>query len=309
MSIKAVPDRKEKLSPPVLMICASLLFATMGACVKFASADYGTAEIVFYRGIVGAMMMALVIHVRGGTLRTNLPAMHAWRSLTGVSALGLWFYAIGELPLATAVTLNYMSPIWMALLLVGGSALLGGGRVDARLVCTVLVGFAGVMCVLQPTMERHQLWGGLMGLLSGLLAALAYLQVTALGKTGEPEDRIVFYFSVGSISAGAVAASLIGEWHSHTLQGMGMLFAVGVLATLAQLMMTRAYRTGRTLANASLQYLGIVWSFLYGVLLFDDPVTGLAVLGMGLIAMAGIAAARLRESITAASRIDTTLGS
>jgi drug/metabolite transporter (DMT)-like permease len=309
MLIKVVPDRKEKLSSPVLMIGASLLFATMGACVKFASADYSTGEIVFYRGIVGAMMMALVIHVRGGTLRTSLPAMHAWRSLTGVSALGLWFYAIGELPLATAVTLNYMSPIWMALLLIGGSTLLGGGRVDTRLVCTVLVGFAGVMCVLQPTMERHQLWGGLMGLLSGLLAAMAYLQVTALGKAGEPEDRIVFYFSVGGVSGGALATSLVNGWHAHTFQGMGMLLAVGVLATLAQLMMTRAYRTGRILANASLTYLGIAWSFLYGVLLFDDPVTGLALLGMGLIAMAGIAAARLRESITAASRIDTTLGS
>ncbi|MDQ3185855.1 MAG: DMT family transporter [Pseudomonadota bacterium] len=289
------------------MFGASLLFATMGVCVKFASADYSTGEIVFYRGVVGAMMMALVMHVRSRTLRTNLPAMHAWRSLTGVSALWLWFYAIAELPLATAVTLNYMSPIWMALLLIGGSTLLGGSRVDARLTCTVLVGFTGVMCVLQPTMESHQLWGGMMGLLSGLLAAIAYLQVTALGKAGEPEDRVVFYFSVGSIGAGALATSLINGWHAHTFQGMGMLLAVGVLATLAQLMMTRAYRTGRILANASLQYLGIAWSFFYGVLLFDDPITGLALLGMGLIAIAGITAVRLRASITTANRIDTTL--
>ncbi|WP_256327648.1 DMT family transporter [Nitrosospira sp. Nl5] len=304
--IKTVPGGK--LSPPVLMLGASLLFATMGACVKFASADYGPGEIVFYRGIVGAMMMAFVMHHRGETLRTGVPAMHAWRSLTGVSSLGLWFYAIGELPLATAVTLNYMSSIWMALLLIGGSVLLGGSRVDARLVCTVLAGFAGVMCVLQPTMEPQQLWGGLMGLLSGLLAAVAYLQVTALGRAGEPEDRVVFYFSLGSIGGGAVATSLISGWHAHSMQGMGMLLAVGVLATLAQLMMTRAYRTGRTLANASLQYLGIAWSFLYGVVLFDDPITGLALLGMGLIAIAGIVAARLRESITA-NRIDPPLGS
>lgn len=267
-------------------------------CVKFASANYNTGEIVFYRGVVGALMMALLARARGETLGTSLPAMHFRRSLTGVSALGLWFYAIAELPLATAVTLNYMSPIWMALFLIGGSTLLGGGRVDARLVYTVLIGFAGVICVLQPTMEPHQLWGGLMGLLSGLLAAMAYLQVTALGKAGEPEDRVVFYFSVGSIIAGALAASLTGGWHAHTLQGMGMLLAVGVLATAAQLMITRAYRTGRMLVNASLQYLGIAWSFLYGVLLFDDPVTSLALLGMGLIVMAGIAAARLRQTIT-----------
>ncbi len=290
------------------MICASLLFATMGMCVKFASAHYSTGEIVFYRGVVGALLMASLTGVRGGTLRTSLPAMHFWRSLTGVSALGLWFYAIAELPLATAVTLNYMSSIWMALFLIGGSALLGGGRVEARLVYTVLAGFIGVICILQPTMEGHQLWGGLMGLLSGLLAAMAYLQVTALGRAGEPEDRVVFYFSVGSISIGALVTSLLTGWHSHTLQGMAMLFAVGVLATVAQLMMTRAYRTGRMLVNASLQYLGIAWSFLYGVLLFDDPITGLALLGMGLIVMAGIAAARLRQSITPANHIDTSLG-
>ena len=62
------------------------------------------------------------------------------------------------------------------------------------------------------------------------------------------------------------------------------------------------------LVNASLQYLGIAWSFLYGVLLFDDPITGLALLGMGLIVMAGIAAARLRQSVTSANQIDKSLG-
>jgi drug/metabolite transporter (DMT)-like permease len=278
---------RQKMSAPALMIGASLLFATMSMCVKFASADYSTSEIVFYRGVVGALLMVLWSQGRSGTLRTGLPSMHFWRSMTGVSALGLWFYAIAELPLATAVTLNYMSPIWMALFLIGGSVLLHNGRVDTSLIYAVLIGFAGVVCVLQPTIERQQLWGGLMGLLSGLLAAMAYLQVSALGKAGEPEERIVFYFSIGSIGAGALAMSFVGGWHAHTLQGIGMLLAVGVLATMAQLMMTRAYKIGRMLVNASLQYLGIAWSFLYGVLLFDDPVTGLALLGMGLIVIAG----------------------
>ena len=207
------------------MIAATLLFATMGMCVKVASETYSVGEIVFYRGVVGAFMMILLSRVHGRTLRTGVPAMHFWRSLTGVSSLGLWFYAIGKLPLSTAVTLNYMSPIWMPVLLIGASAFRNTGnseRVDARLVCTVLIGFAGVICVLQPTMERDQLWGGLMGLLSGLLAALAYLHVAALGRAGEPEDRVVFYFSIGSVAAGALGATLIGEWHAHTLRGAGV---------------------------------------------------------------------------------------
>lgn len=247
--------------------------------------------------------MILLMRVRGVTPRTRMPAMHFWRSLTGVSALGLWFYAIGELPLSLAVTLNYMAPIWMAVLLIGGSALLGRGEVDVRLVCTVLAGFVGVACILQPVMEHDQAWGGLMGLLSGLLTAIAYLQVSALGRAGEPEDRVVFYFSVGSVAGGALATLLFGEWHSHTPQSLGMLLAIGVLATLAQLMITRAYGIGSMLVNGSLQYLGVAWSYLYGTLLFDDPVTGIALLGMGLIVMAGITAASARLSVPPANHI------
>ena len=101
------------------MVLASLLFATMGVCVKLASAHYATGEIVFYRGLVGLAMMSVVARWQGGSLRTAVPAMHFWRSLSGVSALCLWFYAIGNLPLATAMTLNYMSSVWMALFLVG----------------------------------------------------------------------------------------------------------------------------------------------------------------------------------------------
>lgn len=310
MSINELADskRKIKISAPLLMVAATLLFATMSMCVKIASEDYSVGEIVFYRGAVGALMMMLLAGVHGRTLRTRVPAMHFWRSFTGVSSLGLWFYAIGKLPLATAVTLNYMSPIWMVVLLIGGSAfhnIDNSRRLDARLVCIVLIGFAGVICVLQPTMERDQLWGGLMGLLSGLLAALAYLHVAALGRTGEPEERVVFYFSLGSIAAGALATTLVAEWHAHTVRGIAVLLAVGLLATLAQLLLTRAYNIGRVLVNGSLQYLGIAWSYLYGVFLFDDPVTGIALLGMGLIVLAGIAATRLRESARRTGNINT----
>ncbi|MGZ5129720.1 MAG: hypothetical protein ACXWJ1_00685, partial [Caldimonas sp.] len=84
--------------------------------------------------------------------------------------------------------------------------------------------------------------------------------------------------------------------HGHSWRGAGLLLAVGVLATVAQLMMTRAYSTGPTLVNASLQYLGIAWSFGYGVLLFDDRVTALATAGMLLVVVAGLSATRLRSA-------------
>ena len=277
------------------MVLASLLFATMGVCVKLASAHYATGEIVFYRGLTGMLMMAAFARWQGGSLRTAVPAMHFWRSLSGVTALCLWFYALGNLPLATAMTLNYMSSVWMALFLLGGAVMLGGARIDGRLIGAVLLGFAGVALILRPTIEHDQLWHGLIGLLSGMVSATAYLQVTALGRAGEPEYRIVFFFSSGGVVAGLLSTLFTGITPHRTLAGAGLLLAVGVLATVAQMLMTRAYSTGRTLVNASLQYLGIAFSFTYGVLLFDDRVTAMALGGMALIVGAGIAATQLRS--------------
>jgi drug/metabolite transporter (DMT)-like permease len=276
------------------MFCASLLFAVMGVCVKFAAAQYGAGEMVFYRSLVGASFIFGLTRWRGVSLATTLPAMHFWRSASGVVALMLWFAAISGLPLATAMTLNYMSSVWMALFLIGGGVLVGAARVDGRLVAAVLLGFAGVALVLRPAVDQQQLWHGLVGLLSGMLAATAYLQVTALGRAGEPEERIVFYFSVGGLAAGALWMVLRGA-NAHTPRGLALLLAIGLLATIAQMMMTRAYRIGRTLANASLQYLGIVFSFVFGVLLWGDPVTLSAIAGMVLIVGAGLYATLLRS--------------
>lgn len=283
---------------PWLMLGASFQFALMGVCVKLASSQYGAGEMVMYRSLVGAAMMAALVRWRGGSLKTTLPGMHAWRAAVGVSALVLWFVALGgTLPLATAMTLNYMSSVWMALFLIGGAIVAGGARVDGRLVASVLVGFAGVALVLRPTIDQQQLWHGFIGLMSGVLAALAYLQVTALGRAGEPEERTVFYFSVGGALAG-FGITLLTGFGSHSARGLALLVAIGVLATTAQLMMTRAYAIGRTLSNATLQYAGIAFSFLFGALIFDDAITPMAATGIGLIVAAGLAATLLRARIT-----------
>jgi drug/metabolite transporter (DMT)-like permease len=291
-----------------LMVLASFLFSTMGVCVKLASAHYASGELVFYRGLTGCLMMLGYARWQGGSVATRVGAMHFWRSVSGVLSLMAWFYAIGNLPLATAMTLNYMSSVWMALFLIGGAIMLGSARVDGRLVATVLIGFAGVGLILRPTIEQDQLWHGLVGLVSGMIAATAYLQVTALGRAGEPEYRIVFYFSLGGVLAGALSMLWTGL-SAHTPGGVVLLVAIGVLATVAQLMMTRAYSTGRPLVNASLQYLGIAFAFVYGVLLFDDRITWMAVAGMGLIVTAGLGATLLRSHTAPADAAKSTLES
>ena len=271
------------MSASVLMFLASFLFATMGVCVKLASAHYAPGEIVFYRGLTGALLMLAL-----SRWRAQLAAHRRSRRCTSGAALS-------GVVCARALVLCDRRPAARdrddaELHVVGLDGAVpdrrrdrrsaASARVDGRLVGTVLLGFAGVALVLRPTIEHDQLWHGLMGLLSGMLAATAYLQVTALGRAGEPEYRIVFYFSLGGMAAGLLTLLLDRRCTPHTRPASALLLAVGVLATVAQLMMTRAYSTGRTLVNASLQYLGIACSFAYGVLLFDDPVTPMALGGM-----------------------------
>ncbi len=284
------------LSAPLAMVGSSLLFSLMGVAVKFASPLYGAGEMVMYRSLVGMVLIGGLMHWRGMSLATPVPAMHAWRSATGVAAMVLWFHALGGLPLATATTLNYMSSVWIALFLIGGAVLVAPTRpaIDGRLVATVLCGFAGVALVLRPTMSAEQAPHGLSALLSGVLAAMAYLQVTALGRVGEPALRVVFYFSLVGALAGAGVTLAGGQWHAHSLHGVALLAAIGLLAAAAQWMMTRAYTHGATLGIAALQYLGVAFAFGFGVWLFDDPVTAGALLGMVLIVGAGVAATRMR---------------
>jgi S-adenosylmethionine uptake transporter len=164
---------------------------------------------------------------------------------------------------------------------------------------TVLASFAGVVMMLRPTLDQNQLFAGLVGLLSGLSAAMAYLQVTALGKVGEPEGRTVFYFSVGTTLVGLISVSWDGftAWHSVSWQATAWLIPIGVLATLGQWCMTRAYNRGATLLVANLQYAGIVFASVYSLLLFDDHIPPIGWAGMALIVVSGIAATVLRTKV------------
>ncbi|WP_395685610.1 DMT family transporter [Caenimonas koreensis] len=283
------------------MIAGSFFFATMAVCVKFASQWFHSSELVFWRGVLGMLLLWAIARYQRQSLATRYPAMHAWRSLVGVISLGAWFYSIGFLPLATSMTLNYMSSVWVAAFLIGGALMnwdpkqAGGSPLrQGALVLTVLAGFTGVILMLRPTIAQNQLFAGLIGLMSGLTAAFAYMQVMALGKVGEPETRTVFYFAMGSAVGGALGMLVEGmsPWNwAHAM----WLVPIAVLAALGQLCMTRAYSKGPTLVVASLQYFGLVFGAIYSVTLFGDAITLLGWAGMALIVASGIAATVLRS--------------
>jgi len=280
------------------MLFASFMFSLMGVCVKLASVSSSTSDIVMCRGITGLVMMFALAHLRGLPLRTDFPWHHAWRGVVGVIALWLWFFSFPRLPLATAMTLNYMAPIWIAAIVFTLGWWHQHRRFEWGLAAAILTSFVGVALLLRPTIHAEQWLGGLVALASGIVSAFAYLQVRKLGQLGEPEYRVVFYFSAAG-AIGGLLSGLIDNYldtgqlrllHSLSPYDLFLLIAIGVTATIAQIAMTRAYRLGAMLVTANLQYSGIVFSSIWGILIWGDHIDLYGWLGIAIILASGVVA-------------------
>ena len=269
------------------MLVAGFLFALMGVLVKLASMRFSSPELVFYRSLFGLLSIYVVIVLTTRQWLTPLAtphaASHVRRGLTGFFALVMFFYGIAHLPLPTAITLNYTSPLFLA-------AITGWWlkeRHGRGLVAAVAIGFVGVALLLRPGWGGQGLVAMLVGLLSGVFAALAYLNVRTLGREGEPEWRVVFYFTLIATLGGAVWMVAAG-FVMPKASDLPLLLTMGATATLAQLAMTRAYRVGNTLAVGALAYSTVGFAALYGVLIFGDRLPIEAWAGMLLIVLAGL---------------------
>ena len=270
------------------MLIAGFLFGCMGVFVKLGAVHFSHVELVFYRSFFGLVMVYVILRQQRIGIATQHWRSHLWRGLSGSVALALFFYCITVLPLATAVTLNYTAPLFLTIF----TMLVFKDKFHLPLTVAIALGFFGVVLLLRPTLQHDQLLPGLLGLISGFLAGIAYLNVKQLGQIGEPEARTVFYFSL-TASLGSGIWMLFDTMHAITLQGLAILLGLGLSATLAQLAMTRAYRVGRTLVVGSMAYGTIIFASLFGMILWGEalPLTGW--MGMALIIAGGVISLKL----------------
>ncbi|MDO4937727.1 MAG: DMT family transporter [Sutterellaceae bacterium] len=271
------------------MLAASFLFALMAGAVKLASADIGTFTLVFYRGLFGIVILGAWCMATGRSLKTKYTWGHVKRSVSGTVALAMWLYCLAFLPLSTGTTLNYTSPLFMSAILVA-AAFLYKRPVEWKLVLACIVGFVGVVEVLQPEFRSGDLVPALVGLGSGLCSAIAYIQIKQLSQFHEPDWRVVFYFSICNAVFGLVGHLLFEKPDVYTVQSILCIVVVGVSATVAQLMMTRSFSAGNLLLSSILSFSGIVFACIFGVFFFGDVTTFETYIGIAIIIVAGATA-------------------
>lgn len=280
--IHSSPGLRNALFAAGLMVGASALFALQGALVKTGLEQLAPLELVFFRGMVCAVLVFAYARLRRLSLATARPIGQLGFGVVGFVSLALFFASLGMLPLVTATALNYTAPLFVALFV--------GLQLAHRPAATLLwvaAGFAGACLVLQPWFAVGSPTGVMLGLLSGLTGAAAYLLLGHLGRSGEPQRVTAFYFSV-LVCVLAGIPTLARGFSIAAWDQVMLVLAIGLLATVAQLAVIKAYAISTPLIPSTLSYSAVIFSSLIGAWLWGDQLGFWDAIGIALIVASGI---------------------
>jgi drug/metabolite transporter (DMT)-like permease len=267
-----------------MVLASALLFAGVGALVKVTSAGLPTEVVVFFRNAVAAVFLLpwLRLRYRSLTLRTDCLHLHLLRAAAGLGSMYCFFIALKLLRLADAMLLCYTLPIFIPIF----EWLWLREPVSRQTKMAVMVGFIGIALVLKPGFGLFQA-AGLVGLASGMLAAVAMVGIRQLSAT-EPVVRIVFYFTAFGTLVSSVP--LAWAWQSPEGHMLWALCLMGVLAVMAQLCLTKGYSLAPAGQVGPFSYGNVVFAALMGWLIWGETLDGLTMVGAVLTCLAGIIA-------------------
>ena len=260
------------------MLIATFVFALMNVFVKLLP-GIPAVEIVFFRSLVSLVISAVILKSRGISLWGNQRGWLFLRGLCGAIALVLYFITIQLIPLATAVTIQFITPIFTALI----GSVLNKERVAPLQWLFFLVAFAGVVMVQGfDTRVTPELL--LIGVVAAFFSGMAYNIIRKINTREEPLV-IIFYFPL-------VTMPLTGTYSFFnwvTPEGWQWIFLlmVGVLTQVAQYFMTKAYQTEEVNKVASVSYLGIFYALIFGWVFFSESFNLQTYLGMAVV-LAGV---------------------
>jgi len=275
----------------LLAVCA---LTGMFAVAKHLTVTLPVEEVSMFR-----MLMSLLFYIPWlirygfGALRTERPFAHFWRAFFGATSLLCGVYAIHLMLLADATVLLFTIPLWSILM----AALMLGERIRIRRSLATVIGFIGVVVIVQPQGGVEP--AALIALLGAVLASCAITTMKNLTRT-EPSDRIVFYFLLYGTLLLAIPAAFV--WRMPTPVEWGWLVLLGFFGSSGQYFLTRAYAAGEMTVVAPLDFLRIIIAGVIGYVLFGEVPETRAFVGAAIVVSACAYIVRREAMLKAGSR-------
>ncbi len=269
-----------------------IVFVSMFGFIKATASEIPAGEAVFFRSFFAMPVLITWLALRGEfphKLKAKDPLSHFWRGLMGTCAMSAGFVAIGLLPLPEVVAIGYAAPLLVTML----AAMFLGEKIRLVRLSALLLGMFGVMLVLSPRLTvldnelttRLETIGALAALLGAVFSALAQVFARKLVAT-ESTGSIVFYFSL--MSSSLALLTLPFGWVLPDLKTASLLITAGLLGGVGQILLTESYRYAEVAVIAPFEYSSILLALVVGYFVFNELPTGIMLLGVGLIVVAGI---------------------
>ncbi len=273
----SLPSRSSSpVQGALLLALSALLFSLMGVGIREVSSGVNNESVVFFRNLVGVLFFLPLVLLKGtGPLKTGRLKSHMWRTTYGLAAMYCFFYAIAHLPLADAMLFTYAAPVFTPLL----AWWLLKEPLTRRMLVTTAIGLVGVLLVAKPS-EALLDSQALIGLAASILAAFAFVSIREMSDT-EPAFRIVFYFSLFSALISAVP--LTWAWQPLSQHQLGLLLVIGLLATVSQIVMSKAYSLAPPGLIGPFAYLAIVFAGIVAWLRWGEMPDAASLVGAALI--------------------------
>ena len=279
----------------LFMLLASLSFAMMGGFAKVVSATLPPVEVTFFRNIFGVILVGLAIWKVPLKQTGGKPWLLLFRGSMGFAALLAYFYIMAHIPLGEAVTYNKTSPIFVAIF----AYIFLNEKLHKSALLAIVIGFIGIVLVAQPQGGSFDKYDAL-GIFSGIGAALAYTSIRELRKYYDTRAIVMSFMAVGTVAplilmllTPYVEVSEDFDWMFAAFvmpQGIewGYVTAVGIFATISQLLMTKAYELTKAGIVGTISYSNIVFAVMIGTML-GDPIPDIwTTLGILLVIISGL---------------------
>jgi drug/metabolite transporter (DMT)-like permease len=299
-----------RLSPAALALAGVFVLSIMDALIKHMGASFGTLQIVLLRFGMGAVVIVAI----AGFLRPGWPSWETWRVnslrafLVVYTALA-FFYGLKVLPLAEALTLSFLSPIFVAILGVFLLKEKAGPSVLVSL-CFGTIGMLLTAYGLQAGASGPRPW---LGIFAAVSSAFSYGLSMVLLRARALKDPVVTIVAIQHVMPAAMGAIAVlgllffvepsqidpsGEFGWRALSGQHWLwfFAMGCCGALGHLMLATAFAREEAARLAPLDFSSLIWAVLFGYLFFSEVPGLITLAGVAFIIAGGIAASRKAAS-------------